>query len=125
MTPRRFTPREANQTLPLVKRIVADILAGASRLREASEKLGERAGDDPDVQRIVDAIEEHMKELESIGCSYKDWNFEVGLVDFPAVLEGRDVLLCWRSDEPVLAWYHDEAAGFAGRQPIPPALLEA
>ena len=41
------------------------------------------------------------------------------------VIEGRRVLLCWRSDEPDVAWYHGIEAGYAGRQPIPRALLEA
>ena len=67
---------------------------------------------------------DHLEELESIGCSYKDWGFEVGLIDFPAIIEAEPVLLCWRSDEETVAWYHDYESGFAGRRPIPAHLLE-
>lgn len=63
-------------------------------------------------------------ELEELGCFYRDWNFEKGLVDFPAIIDGQEVLLCWRSDEPELLYYHDYAAGFAGRKPIPREYLD-
>jgi hypothetical protein len=60
-----------------------------------------------------------MKELEEIGCSYKDWSFELGLVDFPSIIDGKEVLLCWRSDEESVKYYHGLLEGFAGRKPIP------
>ena len=43
---------------------------------------------------------------------------ETGLVDFPARLDGREVLLCWRLGEERIAWYHDAEAGFRGRKPL-------
>jgi hypothetical protein len=64
-----------------------------------------------------------MAELTEIGCSYKDWGFEMGLVDFPGFIDGQPVCLCWRSDEPTVEWYHAPEAGYAGRQPIPAELL--
>ncbi len=67
-------------------------------------------------------LAELFAELERIGCSYKDWGFDLGLVDFPAVIEGHEVLLCWRSDEPRVGWYHAPEAGFAGRCAIPARL---
>lgn len=42
------------------------------------------------------------------------------LVDFPAVLDGASVRLCWIEGEPGLAWYHRTDLGFAGRRPLPP-----
>jgi hypothetical protein len=42
------------------------------------------------------------------------------LVDFPAVLDGRSVRLCWLEGEPELGWYHRTELGFAGRRPLPP-----
>ena len=47
----------------------------------------------------------------------------IGLVDFPSELDGRRVLLCWRLDEPSVQFWHDEDAGFAGRQPLSPTLV--
>jgi len=122
MVRKRFTPADANRTLPLVKRIVADLLERGRELRA----LPPKATDPTSRQRAreVEAeIRDLLSELERIGCSYKDWGFDVGLVDFPAQIGGQEVLLCWRSDEPQVAWYHEPEAGFAGRTPIPEALL--
>lgn len=117
--PRRlFTPLQANQSLPLVRRIVADILSKARELRA----LGGSHGADR-VGEIQDQIARLVSELEQIGCQYKDWGFEIGLVDFPSKLDGKRVLLCWRSDEDSVAFYHGEHDGFAGRRPIPAVLL--
>jgi hypothetical protein len=121
---RFFTPREADQTLPLVRRIVADILAAGARMRERSVAVGAHAERDPEVLGFMDSLEGLFEELESLGCSYKDWNFEVGLVDFPARIFGEEVMLCWRSDEPRIQFYHEHDAGFAGRKPIPQELFE-
>lgn len=45
---------------------------------------------------------------------------ETGMVDFPARLNGREVLLCWRLGEEQIAWYHDEKSGFRGRKKLEP-----
>ncbi len=113
-----FTPQEANQRLPLVKRIVGDILIKGKKL-----KFLLKEEDAQDVERRAGALEEEigvlMAELEALGCFFKDWNFEIGLVDFPALIEGREVFLCWRSDEENISWYHPVEEGYASRQPIP------
>ena len=114
-----FTPKEANQTLPLVKRIVADILSTGDRIRALSAEIGKNAESDPQIMTWMDQLEELFEELERLGCSYKDWNFTVGLVDFPSVIDGQQVFLCWRSDEKELKYYHEIDAGFTGRKLIP------
>lgn len=59
-----------------------------------------------------------LQQLDEIGVVVRD--FESGLVDFPSLLRGRVVFLCWRIGEPPhIAWWHDVDAGFAGRQPLP------
>ncbi|WP_433617457.1 DUF2203 domain-containing protein [Dactylosporangium sp. CA-139114] len=40
------------------------------------------------------------------------------LVDFPAELDGADVLLCWLEGDAELSWYHRVDLGFAGRRPL-------
>ena len=45
---------------------------------------------------------------------------ETGLIDFPARLDGREVLLCWRLGEEQIAWYHDAESGFRGRKKLEP-----
>ena len=67
----------------------------------------------------VALIQSYMDELTEIGCYFKDWDFSVGLIDFPSVIDGQDVLLCWRSDEADIRYYHDTASGYSGRKPIP------
>jgi len=119
---RLFTPAEANRTLPLVQRIVADILEKGQRLRKLV-----REPEDRDVRMQIGDLERDLhallKELHAIGCDYKDAGFEQGLVDFPAKIEDQDVYLCWRSDEEAITWYHPVREGFAGRRKIPAALL--
>lgn len=116
---KHFTVAQAQRTLPLVKRIVADILATANRLRNPDAKRNEA-----EKRKLVADLESLVKELEQVGCQYKDWDFKLGLVDFPAMIDGEEVLLCWRSDESEIRWYHSYNGGYAGRRPIPEALLE-
>ena len=75
-----------------------------------------------DLQEKLEAL---MDELEQLGCYYKDWNFEIGLVDFPAMINGQEVVLCWRSDEPFIRWHHGVEDGFIGRKLIPENLLDS
>ena len=117
-----FSPVEANRTLPLVKRIVTDILSAGQALHELQTATADDEPDD-EVQALVNQLHELSGELEQIGCSFKDWNFSEGLVDFPSVIDGEEVMLCWRSDEPELRYYHSMADGYAGRKLIPQELL--
>lgn len=119
-----FTPAEAKRTLPLVKQIVRDILNSAFQIRTIAESLGGRIEDNQEISILAGQINSFMKELEEIGCTYKDWDFQFGLVDFPAILEGEEVLLCWRSDEEDIRFYHGLDEGFYGRKPIPHEYLK-
>ena len=109
---RLFTRLEAESALPLVRQIVADVLETARKIRELDEN-------DSELPRLQDEMEENLLELEGMGCYFKDWNFSIGLVDFPAVIDGQTVFLCWRSDESELAWYHGIEEGYQGRTPLP------
>jgi hypothetical protein len=114
-----FTPDEAQLTLPLVKQIVKDILDTTKEIRLLAEDLEGAIEDNPEIKKLVENVNGFMRELEEIGCYYKDWNFNVGLVDFPAVIAGEEVFLCWRSDEDDIRFYHDMEKGYAGRKSIP------
>jgi len=118
-----FTPYEAKRTLPLVKQIVRDILNNAFQIKTIAESLGGKIDDNEEIQQLISGINSFMKELDDIGCTYKDWNFQLGLVDFPAVIDNEEVLLCWRSDEDDIRFYHGIEEGFAGRKPIPEEYL--
>jgi hypothetical protein len=117
-----FTPQEANKRLPLVREIVKDILVKGSELKAIMA-----SGDGPDqkkaYEKTMTQVNALVDELEGLGCYYKDWNFEKGLIDFPAVIDGQEVMLCWHGDEADVRWYHGVEDGYQGRRPIPEALL--
>jgi hypothetical protein len=129
-----FTVDHANRTLPLVRRIVEDIVREHRRWQEGIVELdllvsGVRA-DLPDpraaalekeVQAIAREIDVFQGELEVLGIQLKDRR--IGLIDFPSELDGRRVLLCWRLGEPSVQFWHDENSGYAGRQPLSPTLV--
>jgi hypothetical protein len=116
---KHFTVNEARRTLPLVRQIVRDILNNAYEIRMIAESLNGQIEDNAEIERLADQIGSFMKELEEIGCTYKDWNFQIGLVDFPSFIDEEEVFLCWRSDEENIQFYHGINEGFAGRKQIP------
>ncbi len=117
-----FTPQEANKRLPLVKKIVGDIHIKAERFRALIAHI--KSDSVPvDALAIQAEIEGLLAELEDLGCYYKDWDFKIGLVDFPSIIEEQEVLLCWRSDEKKILWFHGLEDGYAGRRLIPEIYL--
>jgi len=125
--PRRrlFTLAEAERSLPLVRRIVADIVTDYRALsdllteRNARIDRGEHASAaklDDDARTGTARLNELMGELQAIGCELKDW--ETGLVDFRALREGEEVYLCWRLGEDRIGHWHELHAGVGGRQAI-------
>lgn len=80
-------------------------------------------GDDPDLRLIrlrmrgiVDQMQADAAWLDERGIVLRD--ISSGLLDFPALVSGRPVWLCWRSGEDEVAWWHRQDEGFAGRRPI-------
>ncbi|MFZ2323743.1 MAG: DUF2203 domain-containing protein [Ignavibacteriaceae bacterium] len=119
-----FTPLEARKTLPLVKNIVRDILQATREMRLIAEEVGADVEEDARVKKLASDVTGFLKELEEIGCYYKDSNFQIGLVDFPALMNGEEIYLCWRSDEDDILYYHEADKGYAGRKLIPPQFYE-
>lgn len=118
-----FTPEEANQTLPLVKPIVTDILDTGQKIRSLVAYLKDEAETNQNVENLINQLNNYFQELEDLGCYFKDWSFGIGLVDFPSIIEDKEVLLCWRSDEENLQFYHRHNDGYSGRKPIPSEYL--
>jgi len=123
--PRLFTPEEANAILPKIRPLLAEALAARQdilRLKPELEQTFEKAlgnGHNIESSELLDAfdrVKAALKEIQARGVLVKDVNS--GLLDFPSLREGRVVFLCWRYDEPKVAFWHDLDAGFAGRQPI-------
>ncbi len=120
-----FTPAEARNTLPLVKKIVKDILDTTNEMRLLADEIGNNVEGDDRIKNMASDVDKFMNELEEIGCYFKDWNFRIGLVDFPGLIDGREVFFCWKSDEEDIEFYHELDEGFSGRKPIPLELIEA
>jgi hypothetical protein len=124
-----FTPASANATLPLVRRIVDDLLRLHPAWRQAvtdfelAQDGADATGETEDARRarlaagqLAGEIEACLDELEQVGCLFR--GFEEGLVDFPAQHDGRVVCLCWRAGETEVSHWHEFDAGFPGRQPL-------
>jgi hypothetical protein len=130
-----FTLPEANRTLPLVKRIVQDIMAVypqwkdlvaqyelvASKARPEWGESQEQLNLKNQIDALAARINDFLGELEQIGCEFK--GFDEGLVDFHGHLEEREILWCWKSGEERITHWHELDAGFAGRQPLPDVLM--
>ena len=119
---RRFTLEEANKSLPLVRRIVSDIVrthAEAIQLQAQNEQAAgkkEQAGIQLRLDTAVEHLEDYADELAGIGCELKD--HATGLVDFIGRHQGRDVCLCWKLGEENISHWHELDAGFGGRKPV-------
>lgn len=120
-----YTVAEANRTLPYVGAIVGDIRERYAAIQNLGRRHNELTDADAKerkelkrrIQVEAQAIHDCMIELEQVGVELKD--YEHGLVDFPAQLDGRDILLCWKLGEPRIGYWHETAAGFPGRRPVP------
>lgn len=133
---RQFTLDEANRTLPLVRRVVDDIVTAYGALQSRVEeynRLAQRTDDDPAAARRAATLRDELEagareiddfihELDQIGCQLK--GFDEGLVDFHAEWRNRQILLCWKSGEERIEWWHELDAGFAGRQRLSAEMAE-
>jgi hypothetical protein len=121
---RHWTPEQANALLPIVGDTVRRLRDARRRLVESGfdTELAERAdatgGAWPGKERARESVEMALgfERLERLDIVVRD--LERGLVDFPAVIDGREVYLCWLIDEPAVGHWHGVEAGFAGRRPL-------
>jgi hypothetical protein len=135
-SPRLFTVDEANRTLPLVRRIVGDLLGEHAAWREEVARFevaitalpSEEAGESAAASEARTAAERHarridacLQELAEIGCLFK--GFDGGLVDFLSLRDDRPVYLCWRHGEDAVSYWHETDGGYEGRRPIDAHLL--
>ncbi|HET7632882.1 MAG TPA: DUF2203 domain-containing protein [Gemmatimonadaceae bacterium] len=129
-----FTVEQANATLPLVRKIVADVVREHATWREkvlefdlatssarTEAELARVQVLEREVQARAREIAGFQRELGALGIELKDPR--LGLVDFPSEMTGRRVLLCWRLGESEVQYWHEPDAGYAGRQPLTPLLV--
>jgi hypothetical protein len=128
-----FTLGEAQTLLPVVEALLRKAQASGMRATELEIEMQQlshriflsgglhvnvgvaarrRAERDKSVQEANDTL----AEIDSIGVQVKD--LEQGLLDFPFLMDGKTVLLCWKLGEAAITYWHTEEEGFAGRKPL-------
>jgi hypothetical protein len=121
---RHFTVAEANAALASVKPLLQrlrdsrDLLTDEQAHEALSGAAPSNGGGEPgtqvgeaflEVRRLLLALEEASIVVRDI---------DRGLIDFPAILDGREVYLCWELGEDEVGFWHDLESGYRGRQPL-------
>ena len=68
------------------------------------------------MQGLIDQMAAGVARIDALGLTLRD--IEHGLVDFPALVSGRQVWLCWQRGEGAIGFWHGNEDGFAGRRPL-------
>ena len=129
--PAFYTLREANDKLPELTGVLLQLQEDGRKMAEIQgEQMvlrGRVRGNGHNVEErqsrlkkdeapLEEALRHGIEQLAAWNIQVKD--LERGLVDFPALREGRTVFLCWELGEPEVAFWHETTTGFAGRQPV-------
>ena len=129
---RTFTLEEANAAVvelrPTVARMVEHRQKLAAAQHHQAELLIRIAGNGGDmqpsdlrevaasIQAEADAIAACVEQISAVGAQIK--SLEEGLLDFPSIRDGEEVLLCWKLGEDEIGYWHGVDEGFAGRRPL-------
>lgn len=128
-----FTLSEAQTLLPVVEALLRKTQAAATQagelereMQQLSQRIFISGGMHVDISaaarrraerdKAVQEAKDTLAEIDEIGVLVKD--LEQGLLDFPSMMDGKPVLLCWKLGEPTIAHWHTEEEGFAGRKPL-------
>jgi len=133
MANRTFTLEEAQVLLPVLESLLKRAMAGKKLAQEVDGELEQlhhsiflHGGIDVDIPRLArrkaerekaaQQVKDAIAEIDATGVQVKD--LEIGLLDFPCVVEDRVILLCWKLGEARITHWHGADEGFAGRKPI-------
>ncbi len=136
---KRFTLWEAERLLPQIREWMQQAVSLKSEYDEAeramrslSERIMVMGGIVVDAKRAVEDkarressaqnLRSILENIQESGCVVKD--LDTGLVDFPTLLRGDEVYLCWKLDEPAIRFWHGVQEGFAGRKAIDQDFLD-
>ncbi len=123
--PRYFTLQEANETLNIIRPLMEEIQHIRRKIQREQPDVwpavAKSAGNGgnralSDMVQDFEKLDTLIHRMQDTGVLIKDVN--LGLLDFPALKDGREVYLCWQYGEGEIAFWHEVEAGFAGRQPI-------
>lgn len=132
--PKRFTVEQANRMLPLVRVIVKDLVDQqrmVTQLTNRLEVLGKFKGKKAVAkdEEFSDEIEGFRRELDAERSKLDAYRQELrrlglhvdnteGHCDFPGLVEGQEVDLCWQLDEPEILFWHPSGSVFLDRRPL-------
>ena len=121
-----YSVTEARSLVPQVRAVLLQLAVERQQAEASHEALHQHLGartPDEQRQRFEAQTGEHrlrmralLEHLESLGVVIRD--LEAGLVDIPTIREGEPAWLCWRLDDPDLAWWHTTREGYASRRPL-------
>lgn len=128
-----FTWSEAQTILPLVESLLTKAQEAARKaaqleaeMQDLSQRIFLSGGMHVNVaavskrrairEKALEEAKDTLAEIDEIGVQVKDLNR--GLLDFPCMLDGEAVLLCWMQGETEIGFWHTMEGGFAGRRPI-------
>jgi hypothetical protein len=69
-------------------------------------------------ENLTDVMKSNLEKILATGCLIKD--LDIGLLDFPAIVNNEEVYLCWKLGEDRIRYYHRQDEGYAGRKPLDP-----
>ncbi len=121
---RHYTPDEARALLPEVRRWLEDLKETQRRLANEDNAMSGLLASGLDLGgdlvngwvRLMAGLKSGLMEFHKREIQLKD--LERGLIDFPALRDGKEVFLCWESEEDDICYWHDLDAGYAGRSPL-------
>src|SRR5260370_29438431 len=136
--PRFFTIQQAERLLPEVESTIRDAISAKSGYEQAEEEMQDFSrrimmlgGVVVDHTRVLEqrdrressalGLKAAMEKIEEIGCLVKD--LDIGLIDFPTLLHGEEVYLCWKLGESGIHYWRGVHEGLQGRQAIDQAFL--
>jgi len=125
-----FSPEKANALIPVVIPLIEELwtkrrdlaiqlLENDPALRAAGGRRQLPSARRADVRRLTELkaeIASIMNRIEAHGCIVKD--MDLGLLDFPALREGRPVFLCWKPGEPEIMYWHGTDEAFVDRRTL-------
>ena len=139
MAQRTFTLEEAHLLLPVLESLLKQAIQ-AKKLVEQIDKefqdlnhkiflvggllinIAKTATRKAERERAVQNIKDTLSEIEATGVQVKD--LDIGLLDFPCIVDEGTILLCWKLGEDKITHWHSLEEGFKGRKPIDENILK-
>lgn len=133
MSDKTFTLAEATSLLPVLESLLRsaisaknEVQAADAEFRDLAQQIQKSGGMGVNVkrwalrraerERAMQRIKDALEEISAAGVQVKD--LDIGLLDFPFLLDSVVVLLCWKLGEAAITHWHSTSEGFAGRKPI-------